>query len=88
MPVDRGVERPEGLAAVVAGQNADVVDDGRQQLDQPVHRAPVHIDMQIADLQDRKAVERGRQLGQHHLVAPDPDALGIFAGPPIKPGQL
>ena len=67
MPSDRGVERPEGLAAVVAGQNAEIVGDGRQQLDQPAHRAVVHVDMQIAELQDREAVERGRQLGQQRM---------------------
>ena len=48
-----GVERPERLAAIVAGQHAEIVSQPRQQLGQTAHRPFVHIDVQIADLQDR-----------------------------------
>ena len=62
-PVDRGVERAEGLAAIVAGEHADVVVQARQQLDQPVHRRDTHVGVQVAEMQDREAVERARQRG-------------------------
>ena len=79
--------RAIGLAAVIAGQNADIVGDFRQQLQQAAHRPVVHVGMQIAEMKDRKTVERGWHLGRADVMAPNSNVFGVFAGAPIKPGR-
>jgi len=81
-------EGPERPPAIVAGQHADIVGQAREQLDQALHRPLVHVDVQVANLQDGETVERGRQLGQYDVVVPDLDPLGVLPGTPIQPGQF
>ncbi len=86
--LDRGFARPVGLAAVVSGQHTKIVTELRQQLAKPPHRRQADVDMQVADLEDGKAVEGSRQSGENDGVAPDLDPLGVSARPPVQPGQL
>jgi hypothetical protein len=44
--------------------------------------------VQVADLEQGKAVERGRQLWQQDVLVPDLNAFGVFPCPPIQAGQL
>ena len=85
---DRGIDRPEGFSAIVAGEYAKVVCQAGEQLDQPLHGALVQIDVQVADLEQGKAVERRRQLWQQDVLVPDLNAFGVFPCPPIQAGQL
>src|SRR2546423_12688684 len=43
--------------------------------------------MQIAEMEDRKPVERGRQFGRAEVMASNFDVFGIFARTPIEPGR-
>ena len=79
--------RAVGLPAIIAGQDTQIVGNCREQLDQAAHRPAVHVRMQIAEMEDRKPVERARQFGRAELMAPNFDVLGIFAGAPIEPGR-
>ena len=83
-----GAEWSVSFPTIVAGQHAKVVSQAGEQLDQPLHRALVQIDVQIADLKEGEAVERGRQLRQQDVLVPDLDAFGVFPCPPIQAGQL
>ena len=78
---DRRLAGPKGLAAVVSGQHAQIVAELRQQFGEPSHRCRVDVDVKIAELKNRKAVERARQPRQNDGMAPDLDAFGIFGAP-------
>ena len=56
--VYRSLIRTVGLPAVVAGEDAQIVGNGRKQLNQAAHRPAVHVGMQIAEMENRKPIER------------------------------
>ena len=62
--------RPVGLAAIVAGQDANVVFKIGNDADQGAHRAHAGICVQIAEMKDGKAVERRRKAGKSRCVSP------------------
>ncbi len=86
--VERGLEGAKGLAAVVAGQHAEIVTHVADQLAEPPHRDLVHVGVQIAEVQDGVAIETRRQLPDADVVVPDGDAFGVAQRAPVKSGQL
>src|SRR5262245_55721216 len=59
--VNRGIEGAEGLAAVVAGQDAHVIVEADSKLDHPIHRRRTHIRMKVAEVEDAASMEFARQ---------------------------
>jgi hypothetical protein len=54
----------------------------------PQHRALAYVDMSVADMQDREAVEARGQPRAADLVGVEDYPLGISAPAPVKAGQL
>src|SRR5262245_4282084 len=58
--VHRGIEGAKGLAAVVAGQNANVIVKTGGKLDHPIHGRRTHIRMKVAEVEDAESMEFAR----------------------------
>ena len=86
--VQRRLERPECLAAIVAGQDADVVTQLADELTHPLHRGPTDVHVQVTEVQDGEAIETRRQILEDDVVAPDDDAFGVAARAPVETAQL
>ena len=82
-----GVGGAEGLPAIVAGHHAQVIGKVGDDFPYPPHRSLAHVDVQIGEMQDRKAVERGRNLVRGDDIFAQLDPGGVRLAAPIGPRQ-
>jgi hypothetical protein len=52
------------------------------------HRAFIHFDMHVTDVQYGEAVERSRQLSEADLVVPDENTFSVPTPAPVETGQF
>jgi len=57
-------------------------------LNQVPHGNLIHVRMEVADVQNGKAVKSQRQFGKPQVVSPNNDALCIPPCAPIETGQF
>ena len=86
--IEGSVERSVCLAAEVAGQNAEIAAQARQQLGELAHRVLAHIDMQVADMEDREPVEGFGQVCEAEDVFLHLHPRGVGAGAPVQPDRF
>ena len=86
--VERGVEGAEGLAAEVAGEDAEVVLEGGEEFDETLHGTGVHVGVQVGEVEDGEAVEERWEAGQEDMVMADLDAGGVVVAAPVEAGEL
>ncbi len=70
----------QSLAAVVAGQHANVVFEPAKEFDEAIHRRSAHVGMEIAEMKDRESVEGLRQSRRRDRIAAQFDPAGVPAG--------
>lgn len=97
-PAQRGAQLPHdrkcrlvwpiGRAAIIPGQHTGIMVQPGKELRQSAHRTVTDVGVEIADLQEREAVEGRRQCGEMNVVVPDLDALRVALPAPIEPRQL
>ncbi len=66
--VHRRLVRTISFSAKIPGQNAQVVVQLAHSLDQGVRHMRIHVQMQIADVQNPETLECRRQRTQHQVV--------------------
>lgn len=72
-----GIEGAEGLAAVVAGEDAEIVLEAGQHEGEAAHGFRVKVGVEIGDVKDGEAVERGREMREDDGIGEDADFLGV-----------
>src|SRR5215469_14182466 len=87
-PFESCIEWTEGLAAVIPGQNTEVVRNAIQKLDQAAHRALTYVRMHVADVEDGESIKRAGNVRPVDEVVADLYTLCILGPAPIQPGQL
>lgn len=83
-PFDCRFVWPKGCAAIVAGEDANVVFERRQDVDQALHGDLVHVDVQVADMKDRKPLELRWQRLEPKVGVLDFHALRIPDATPVE----
>jgi hypothetical protein len=86
--VESCVERAEGLAAVVSGENADVVLEAGDHVGEAVHDLRVEVGVEVGDVEDGEAVECGRELREGDGIGEDADLPGISVAEGVEAGEL
>ena len=86
--VEGSVERSVCLAAEVAGQNAEIAAQARQQLGELTHRVLAHIDMHVADMEDREPIEGFGEVCEAEDVFLHLHLCGVGAGTPVQPDRF
>ncbi len=84
----RGFIGAIGLAAIIAGQDTDIVVKSVQKLDHPVHGAFVGINVQIAQMENRESVELRGKVRADDGISFQPNVLRVSPAPPIETGQF
>jgi hypothetical protein len=79
---DYKIERPKGFSAIIARQDTEIIVDARQEIQNGVYRLAAQIRMQIAQMQNFKAVEGSWNAARDNVVLFDADLAGI--APPLQ----
>jgi hypothetical protein len=82
--VERRLEGPERSTAEIAGQHADVIAHVGNEHGQALHRAGIHVDMHVADVEHSEAVEGSGQPSARNGIVADHRVLGVSPSPPIE----
>ena len=77
-----------GGGTIVPRQNRDVVAGARRQRRRPFHGRGAHLDMEIAQMQDTKAIEGGGQIGEDEGVFTQAHAICVAPPTGVEPGRL
>src|SRR5207344_2856193 len=85
---ERCIEGPKCRTAIVTSQDAHVVGHFWKKLSQTSHRAFIHLDMQVANVQQRKAIEPTWQRLHANIIVSDLNLIGVPAATPIQSHQL
>ena len=85
---ERRLKRSKCLPPKVASQNANIVAQRRNHLSHALHGSLAHIAVEIAQMEDREAVERIWQFTRLDEVLSQLDALGILSAAPEHSSQL
>jgi hypothetical protein len=83
-----GTMIPERETAIVAREDASVVSQSRSEFDDPLHRPLVRICMQIAQMENCKAMEGLGQSRTRDSVAPNLDSSRVTLSQPVKTREL
>ena len=78
------LEGSECLSPKVACQNADVVAYLPHKRCDPIHRAFVHVRMQVAELEYGKSIERTWKHRRLYVVVSQLNVLGIAQAAPVQ----
>jgi len=78
----------EGALPEVAGDDAEVILQRGQPFDEHVRQFRVVVQMQVAQMQEGEAVERGREIGEDEPVLPDLERQAVAASDAVESGQL
>ena len=81
------IERSKILPPIVAGEDAKLVFQARQEIQEAGHCLLAHIRMQIAQMQDPEAVEGLWNTVRNNFVPPQPKLCSISPSPPLEPRQ-
>ena len=75
-------------AAIVAGQDANVVLKASDHANQMPHRAQAYVRVQIAGVKDGEIVKCRRKIGESHAMFFDNDVVSVSTRTTIKSSQL
>ncbi len=81
------IERSKSLPPIVAGEDAKLVFQARQEVQEAGHRLLAHIRMQIAQMQDPEAIEGLWKTVRDNFVPPQPKLGGVPPSLPVKSRQ-
>jgi len=81
------IERSKIFSPIVASEDAKLVFQARQEIQEAGHCLLAHIRMQIAQMQDPEAVEGLWNTVRNNFVPPQPKLSGISPSPPVEPRQ-
>jgi hypothetical protein len=79
-------ERPKCLPPIVAGEDAHIVLDAREEVDDTSDCLLAHIRMQIAQMEDLEALEGLWNAVRDNFVLPQPNLGSVPPSLPVKPG--
>ena len=85
--LDDSFEGAEGRTAEIPREHADVVLERWNKLHEALHRAVVHVDMQVANMQQREALESLWERAECKISLSDLNISRIFQAAPVQASQ-
>ena len=76
-----------GAAAIISRQHAEIIIEAIGDFRRPAHCRAAQLRMQVAEMQDREAVERAGKLGEADDVAPQLHLARVRQAEPVGSGH-
>jgi hypothetical protein len=84
-PFEAGPPIAVGAPAIVARQHTEIISEVTREFRRPLHRGTAKVRMQVAQMQDREAIESAWQIWKTYNVAPHLHIARVSLASPIGP---